>query len=162
MSHSLPRIKFKKGFAPQKLFYTCFAPGRLSSCKEATRKTKQTGRNKANQPTNQPNNLPNKQTNKQPNNQTTKRNKSPNRQKTKQPNIQPTKKTNSSNHTKPNQNIEFAHVTNTFLCFLGQPRRAQIQCHLPQPSQTKTKQERSKPNKPNKSTIHQTNRPTQR
>ena len=29
------------------------------------------------------------------------------------------------------RNFRLAHVTNAFLCFLGQARRAQIQCHLP-------------------------------
>ena len=76
------------------------SPGHLSSCKEATNKTKQ-NRTKQNKPTNQPNsNQTNNQTIKQPNDQQI------NSQKTKQPNIQPTNQQNKFNkphQTKTNQ-----------------------------------------------------------
>ena len=104
MSHSLPRIKFKRGFAQQNFSLHAFSPGHLSSCKEATNKTKQkrTKQSKpTDQPTNQTTNQTNNQTIKQPNDQQI--TKPPENKTTQHPNIQPTNKTNSTNHTKPKQ-----------------------------------------------------------
>ena len=72
MSHSLPRIKFKRGFAQQNFSTHAFLQATYRAVKKQQIKPNKTGQNKANQPTNQQTNQPNYQPNKQPNNQTTK------------------------------------------------------------------------------------------
>ena len=97
VSHSLPRINFKRGFAQQNFSIHAFLQATYPAVKKQQTKPNKTGQNKANQPTNQPNY--------QPNNQTTKRstNHQPENKTTQHPTIQPTNKTNSTNHTKPKQ-----------------------------------------------------------
>ena len=113
MSHSLPKIKFKRDFT--KLFYTGFSPGHLSSCKEATNKTKQS-RTKQSKPTNQPNKRPNNQTTKrstnhQTANQQNKFNK-PTQTKRKQERNKPNKSTTKATlHKKEGQNHHVSQAT---------------------------------------------------
>ena len=118
MSHSLPRIKFKKGLRSTNFSIHAFLQATYRAAKQQQIKPNET--DKTSKPTNQTTKLPAKQTTKQ-SNQTM--HKSPNRQKTKQPNIQPsnqpTKQTqqttpnqNKSNQAKPKQNKKETNQTN--------------------------------------------------
>ena len=113
VSHSLPRINFKRGFAQQNFSIHAFLQATYPAVKKQQIKPNKTWQNKANQPTNQTNN----QTIKQPNDQQI------TSQKTKQPNIQPsnqptkriqqtTPNQNKSNQAKPKQNKKETNQTN--------------------------------------------------
>ena len=142
MSHSLPRINFKRGFAQQNFSLHAFLQATYPAVKKQQIKPNKAGQDKANQPTNQPTKL----TTKLSNNQTI--NKSPARKQNNPTSNHPTNQQNKfnkphqtkTNQTKPNQN---------------KTRKKQTK-QINQP----TKQPSNPPTQPNKQTARQTKQKT--
>ena len=145
VSHSLPRIKVKRGFAQQNFSLHAFLQATYRAVKKQQIKPNKTGQNKANQPTNQPSNQTNNQTIKQPNDQQITKPPKPPENKTTQTSNQPTKpiqqttpNQNKSNQTKPNKTRK-------------KPNKSTTQ---------QTNQPTNPPTQPNKQTARQTKQKT--